>query len=185
MLSQEEFMAQLEALKDALFRFARRNLNVISEVDDVFSEAVLSAWKQRDQFQTGTSFRAWMFRILLNKIYVANRRRALEKKAVQDPRLQRDETVETEPNYDVFNERLGDCLEQCEDDLREAILRLNEKEREAFLLLSLGELSYAEIAAATDAPEGTVITRLTRARAKLREALRSRPENVDKVRTSS
>lgn len=180
MLGESAFLEQLEMLKDGLYRFARRHLNFPSDIDDVFGDAVLAAWTQRGQFAEGTSFRAWIYRILLNKIYVANRRRALERKAARDPGLQPGETEpDEEPAYAVFGERLDDVLERCEDDLRAAILRLNEKEREVFLLLSLGQLSYAEIAAATESPKGTVITRLTRARAKLRAALTQRSGNPD------
>jgi RNA polymerase sigma-70 factor (ECF subfamily) len=55
--------------------------------------------------------------------------------------------------------------------LAAALAELEPKQRETLLLLALGELSYAEIAIALDVPEGTVRSRLNRARAALQEAL--------------
>jgi RNA polymerase sigma-70 factor (ECF subfamily) len=168
MLDETVFLAELEALKKPLYNFARHNLYTEGDEDDVFSEAVLTAWERRQDFVPGTSFKSWIYRILLNKIYSANRRRTLEARARSAIAL-----APAVPNP-MTPENSDLSLEQCGDELRAAVLGLNETEREAFLMLALAGMTYAEIAAATDAPEGTVLTRLARARAKLRERLGGR-----------
>lgn len=167
MMTDEEFLAEVEQAKKRLYGFARRNLYSQNEVEDVFSEAILSAWSQRAQFEPGSSFSAWIFRILLNKIYIANRRIALSNKAVAHFQSLGSE-VSSQGGFELEAHPLEKALEGCEDGLKRALMRLNETERESFLLLTLGGLSYAEIAAATGAPVTTVITRLSRARTKLR-----------------
>lgn len=184
MLNEDDFLSEVEDSRKRLYNFARRHLSRPEDTDDVFSEAILIAWSQRSKFEAGTSFRGWIFKILLNKIYVANRRRRLDMKAARASN--RDGVVPpTDPtsvDLEPFQNNLGKVLDECGDELRGALLKLNETEREAFLLLSLGGLSYAEIASVTSAPIGTVVTRLMRARAKLRASLKKGVSPVPYVR---
>jgi RNA polymerase sigma-70 factor (ECF subfamily) len=178
-MDAQAFIADLEQIKDKLYNYARRVLNVKADADDVLSEAVLAAWTQRDQFQPGTRFAAWMFRILINKVYTANRRRGLDKQyARSQPLSGVASSAESVSDIHELIACPASVLDGCDEDIRGAVARLNDSEREAFLLLSLGELTYAEIAQITGAPQTTVITRLSRARMKLRDALQHRAMNV-------
>ena len=169
-MTEEQFLTELEPLKDRLYNFARRHLFRQDDADDVFSEAVLSAWAQRDRYRLGTNFKVWIYRILLNKVYTANRRRMLDAKLDPAPVAAENENGR-EIEARAMEGDLEPLLQTCGDELRRAVNALNESERETFLLLSLADMSYAEIAAVTNAPEATVLTRLARARRKLREQL--------------
>ncbi|HLX62674.1 MAG TPA: RNA polymerase sigma factor [Planctomycetota bacterium] len=168
-MDESEFLSLLDRYKNPLFGFARRRLYKSDDAEDVLSDTILAAWEQRANFRPGTQFHAWIFTILLNKIYSANRRKRLEEKLP--------ETIDARPP--ASEEQLSveiaalagnaiPMLDHCSDELRRAMDALNEHERETLLLFCLGELSYAEIAHAMNVPEGTVLTRLSRARAKLR-----------------
>ena len=186
MISDDQFLAGLDDVKNQLYRFARGALYSKNDADDVFAEAVLSAWECREQFVEGSNFRAWLYQILINKIYSTNRRRLLDaevvdKKKPNSPAAQR----ETEPPLTIerilSESHLATFMaENFEDDLQRALLTLNETERDTFLLLSLGGCSYSEIASITRAPIGTVVTRLTRARVKLRFALQQSDKQSEK-----
>ena len=79
-MNDSEILAQIEKHRDQLYRFALRTVWDSSMADDVFAATVLAAYENRDKFIPGTNFRAWIFKILVNKCFVANRevRRAPE-----------------------------------------------------------------------------------------------------------
>lgn len=171
-MDESEFLTLLDRFKNPLYGFARRRLYRPEDAEDVLADTVLAAWEQRGNFRAGTQFHAWIFTILLNKIYSANRRKRLEEKlpeTVSAPVPSSEEQISAETAALAGN--ADPMLENCGDELRRALDGLNEHERETLLLFGLAELSYAEIACAMDVPEGTVLTRLSRARAKLRARL--------------
>lgn len=161
--SAEEFLVQVAGLSKQMSNYARRSLFDPKEAEDVLADAVLAAWSERNAFQAGSNFKSWMYRILLNKIYATNRRYVLAAKASKRIAREGKRGMESDatPNDS-----------ECSDEMKRALARLNEAEREAFLLLSLVGLSYAEISQVTNAPVTTVITRLGRARSKLKACLR-------------
>lgn len=169
MLEAVDFLAQVDAISRQLYGYANRMLVDSSDTEDVMADAVLTAWSERNRFKRGTNFKGWLFRILLNKIYSTNRRRRLTTQAIRELGHVRTRSVQQEGEM---------ALDSCSDELKQALARLNDGERDAFLLLSLGELSYAEIAEATGAPVTTVITRLGRARTKLKALLKHKPNAV-------
>ena len=69
----DEFIEKIEKHRDEFFRFIKRNVWDTGVAEDVFSQGVLAAYENRAKYTPGTNFRAWMYRILLNKCYVANR----------------------------------------------------------------------------------------------------------------
>jgi RNA polymerase sigma-70 factor (ECF subfamily) len=168
-MDESEFLSLLDRYKNPLYGFARRRLYKPGDAEDVLADTVLSAWEQRANFRPGTQFHAWIFTILLNKIYSANRRKRLEEKL---PETLSARAPASEEQLGVEIAALAGnaipMLDHCGDELRRALDSLNESERETLLLFGLAELSYAEIAHVMNVPEGTVLTRLSRARAKLR-----------------
>ena len=69
----DEFVEKIEKHRDEFFRFILRNVWDSGVAEDVFSTAVLAAYENRQKYTPGTNFRAWMFRIITNKCFVANR----------------------------------------------------------------------------------------------------------------
>ena len=170
-LSEREFLDLLEKHKDEFYRFVRRSTWNASDVDDVFSEAVMVAWEKRDKFQVGTNFRAWFYKILLNKSYVANRhtkRNSVDYDAIAEVNL---EEVDQEEMPRAFSDPKF-FLDQVDDELVGALDKLRTPERTCLLLRASGSCSYKEIAAIMDIPVGTVMTHLARGRKKIKRVLR-------------
>lgn len=179
----DEFLENIERYRDEFYRFILRNVWDSGVAEDVFSQAVLAAYENRKKYTPGTNFRAWMYRILLNKCYVANRETgrafeplegAAENKAVaQEPR---------EDYGDLMNDPRG-VLEQCGDEVYRAFRNLSTAQRTAILLRGVEKFSYQEIAEIMEIPVGTVMTHLSRGRRKLREQLGEYARETGIIRT--
>ena len=166
MLSDAQFMEQLETYRDEFYAFIYRKLNDKSLAEDIFSEAVLAAYSSLPKFKAGSNFRAWMYRILLNKVYVANRKRAREMPALLD-RLAEQAAPEAPRGY-MYD---SNFTEEISDELVDALQALHPGYRDCFLMRVFEGRSYKEIAEKLNIPVGTVMTNLSRARKKLKAHL--------------
>jgi RNA polymerase sigma-70 factor (ECF subfamily) len=152
-------------LFDRLYNFARWLTQNRDEAEDLVQETYVKALKGFSSFSVGTNFRAWIFRILRNTFL--NSRTGLKAATVSleqqdDPALPVDnETPET-----ILIDRTSERL------LQEAIEELPVQYREVLLLCEVEEMSYQEIATTLTIPIGTVMSRLSRARRALREAVK-------------
>ena len=168
-LSEQEFLDLIEKYRHEFFRYVNRTVWNNSDVEDVFSDAVMAAWRQRERFQVGSNFRAWMYKILTNKAYVANRhtqRTSIDLESVNPERF-------TAPSEDA-KRSLEDSnwfLEQVDDDLYGAMEKLRPQERDCLMLRAIQNCTYKEIADVLKIPVGTVMTHLARGRAKARKLL--------------
>lgn len=165
-LTDQEFVDLVEKHRSEFFRYVERTVWNESVAEDVFSSAVMAAYEQLERFQKGTNFRAWMFRILTNKCFVANRetaRSAIDIESIDESRLAREPGLDREAmqNPDWF-------LDQCGDEVSRAMRNISTAERACLMLRTVEKLSYKEIASTLDIPVGTVMTHLARGRARLR-----------------
>lgn len=172
----DAFLAHLAPHREALLAYARRVLVSSDDVEDTVQAAVMRAFRDFARFVEGTSFRAFVFTYVVHEVQNANRRRrrtpgslvpADEPMTDEDPLA----LLEREVAYEgllLERERLLPLLDQ---EVARALQSLREPEQEAFILRSLGELRYEEVAVALGVPLGTVMTRLHRARAHLRRSL--------------
>jgi RNA polymerase sigma-70 factor (ECF subfamily) len=168
-LTDEEFVDLVAQYRDEFYRYVLRNAWNASVADDVFSSAVMAAYEQLGKFQAGTNFRAWMYRIITNKMFVANRetqRMAIGLESVDERCFATDSDtkrrIAEDPEW---------FLEECGDEVHRALRQLSTAERSCFLLLAYAKFSYKEIAATLDIPVGTVMTHLARGRARMRRLL--------------
>ncbi|MCC6698426.1 MAG: RNA polymerase sigma factor [Candidatus Hydrogenedentes bacterium] len=165
-----EFLGLIEKHRDEFYRYALRTVWDSNVAEDVFQSAVLAAYENYHRFTPGTNFRAWVYRIITNKCFVANREtaRAFQPLENVDASLT---AVEDQPEYgDVLKDPAA-FLEQCGDEVLRAFRRLSTAERSCILLRSVERFSYQEIAGILEMPVGTVMTHLSRGRAKLRQDL--------------
>jgi len=128
---------------------------------ELTQEAFVRAYANLDQFAGASSFYTWIWRLARN--------RALDLLARKRPL-----NVELEPLGATASDAAPSAaLEGCEqrDAVRRALEALPADQREVLLLREFDGLDYGEIAAALAVPEGTVKSRLNRARAALRERL--------------
>ena len=154
-------------LFDQLYNFAYWLTQNREETEDLVQETYAKALKGFSSFQSGTNFRAWMYRILRNTFLTS--RTGL--KATMTVSLDVEEggpalaSVRETPET-VFMERSDwQRVQRAIDDLPVAF-------REILLLCELEEMSYREIAETLSVPMGTVMSRLSRARKMLAERLR-------------
>lgn len=135
--------------------------------EDLVQETYAKALKGFASFAEGTNLRAWMFRILRNAFL--NSRSGL---AVQKTDYLEDESVSVdEAAVDDLTPEIFLLRSESRELLFSAIETLPVGHREIILLCDVDEMSYREIAQVLDVPVGTVMSRLSRARAGLRRAL--------------
>lgn len=165
-----EFLRQIERHRDEFFRYILRTLWNPAGADDVFQSAVLAAYENYHRFTPGTNFRAWMYRIITNKCFVANRETGRAMAPIESAEAGI-VSLKSEPGYgDVLKDPTR-FLEQCGDEVQRSFCRLSTAERSCIMLRSVERFSYQEIAEVLEMPVGTVMTHLSRGRAKLRKDL--------------
>ncbi len=145
-----------------LRRYARALVRDRAAADDLVQDTLERAWTKFHLYRDGTDLRAWLFTVMHN-VHV-NRMRATRATDVLD-----DEMPEM-----AQRAAQGDAL--LVRDLDRAIVRLPEEQREVLLLVALEDMSYDEVARALGIPIGTVMSRLSRAREKLRAMMLGLPE---------
>jgi RNA polymerase sigma-70 factor (ECF subfamily) len=155
---------------DALFRLARHLTGDDADADDLVQETYARAYAARSQFVAGSNVRAWLFRILRNAfIDVYRRDRNSPVRSGLDDETHADDAAGGEPlRGDDELERLRGVVAH---DI-EAALRSLTVDARTIVLLDLEGLTEGEVAEVLGCSVGTVKSRLSRARAKLRELLR-------------
>jgi RNA polymerase sigma factor (sigma-70 family) len=155
---------------DALYRLARRMTGDDDQAEDLVQETFARAMDKRAQFVPGTNLRAWLFRILRN-LFVDGWRRAKASPVRErlDDEEPAGEGMAGEPlRGDVELERLRSVVAA---DIESALGELSVDAR-TIVLLDLEGFTQEELAEVLGCHVGTVKSRLSRARAKLRELLR-------------
>jgi RNA polymerase sigma-70 factor, ECF subfamily len=168
---QEQELASFEALMlphlDAAQNLAKWLLRNEQDAQDVVQEAYLRAFKSFSGFH-GSNGRAWLLTIVRNTSYtLMKKNRAVDLTTTFDEEKHATDHESSSP---------AALLEQVEDAqlVREAMDQLAVEFREILVLRHLEGLSYKEIADIAQIPPGTVMSRLARARGKLKECLATR-----------
>jgi len=162
-LSQAEFNRLVGEHGPTLYRIAFRMVGDRHEAEDIVQEAFRSAWKSRRLFQAGVSDRAWLIAIL--------RRRAADYwRRYPRPRLLNEDAL-----LDVTSFDDDPLRNECDAALQRALDRLPVELRDTLLLVVVGELTHQEAARLLGVPLGTVLSRVSRARSRLRSYLSAAP----------
>ncbi|MFN2602157.1 MAG: sigma-70 family RNA polymerase sigma factor [Gemmatimonadaceae bacterium] len=150
---------------DAAYTLARYLINDPSEVDDVLQEAVLRGVQYFHTLEHDNNARAWFLTIVRRECYTAWARRDGRMDSVSLDTVSEIEDVAISPEQtaerSLLRERIVSAVGQLPGHLREVIV-----------LRELQQLSYDEIAVITESPMGTVMSRISRARARLAASLR-------------
>ncbi len=163
------FINLVEKHRHEYYAFIRHSLRDKDQVEDVFSLAVLTAYERRKSFQEGTNFRAWMYKILVNKCFTANRKSKTNFEDIEQ--VDEENLIDEKKKYYSFLENPKEFVIQCGDEILRALSKLNTLERTCFLLFSAGEYSYKEVSQIVEIPTASVGTHMSRGRAKLRKIL--------------
>jgi len=149
-----------------LRRYARAMLGDRAAADDLVQDTLERAWSRFAQWRAGSDLRAWLFGIMHNLRVDQLRRGSLPTHSLDDDACE----VPTRATQ-------SDRLEVI--DLESALRQLPDDQREVLLLVGLEEMSYAEIAAALGIPIGTVMSRLSRGRERLRQIMEGRQSGAN------
>ena len=156
---RRRFEAQALPHLDAAYNLARWLSRSPVDADDIVQEAMLRAFRAFDGFRGGDA-KAWLLTIVRNcwlSAGKATRRRGYT--SLEDEEL---EAPESDPEVTAMQAGTRRRLDAL-------IAGLPEEFREVLILREMEDMSYREIAAVTGVPIGTVMSRLARARAMLRE----------------
>lgn len=158
----EAFRQLVEAYQTPAYRLAARMCGPDS-AEDVTQEAFLAAWRALPEFRGDCRFSTWLYRLVSNAAIDCLRR---EKKHRDTGDVDDLELPDGSPSPQEQAER-----SDTRDAVRRALDRLSPEHRQVLLLRFMQELDYGEIARALDVSEGTVKSRINRAKSKLREVL--------------
>lgn len=149
-----------------LRRYARALIGDRAAADDLLQDTLERAWSRVAQWQPGSNLRAWLFSIMHNLRVDQIRRPNLPTYAMDED----DFEVPTRATQ-------SDALEVR--DIAQALSQVPDEQRAVLLLVALEEMGYAEIATTLNIPIGTVMSRLSRGRERLRMVMEGRPPSAN------
>lgn len=161
----EVFEAEVLPQLRPLFGMAYRLTGNAHDAEDLVQETMLRAHRAFDRYRPGTNARAWLFTILHRLRTDSLRRKGRRPETV--------ELVDDGPPVPAVHEKI---LTSGHEDVVRALEGLAETFRSAVVLRDIEEFSYAEIATILGIPVGTVMSRIHRGRALLRQALPGRAQ---------
>jgi len=159
-----QFEEQMLPHLDAAYNLARHLSRNEHDAEDVVQEAYLRAVRHFDSFR-GANPRAWLLAIVRHTAFSKRRREPLAAITTEF-----NEDLHSEVNEDAGPERDFDRAESA-DRVQAALETLPPQFREVLVLRELEDLSYDDISRIVRAPIGTVMSRLSRARTRLAQAL--------------
>ena len=158
-MDRAELIAQIPDLR----RYARALTGNAWAADDLVQDTLERACTKWRLWAVGSDLRAWLFTLMHN--LVVNQLRHSSRQA----------GLATPLDIDDLSEQLATPAAGHEQmlDLQRCLLRLPQDQRAVLLLVSVEDMSYEETARIVGAPVGTVMSRLSRARTRLRELMNS------------
>ncbi len=151
-------LAELPRLR----RYARALVGDRAAADDLLQDTLERAWARSRQWRAGGNLRAWLFSIMHNLRVDQLRHGGPSMQSLDDE----DCLLPERPTQ-------SDRLEVL--DLEAALARLPEEQRAVLLLVGLEDMRYEDVAATLGIPLGTVMSRLSRGRERLRQLLAAQP----------
>jgi RNA polymerase sigma-70 factor (ECF subfamily) len=158
------FRPGIEAQRPLLYRIAYAWCHDPALADDLVQETLSKAWVRRAQLREETSLKAWLVAIM-NHCWLDHLRKRRDFDDIEDWQDTLESSADT-PEANCNREQVIACV-------RAAVARLPLGQRQVLTLVDLEEFGYAEVAEILDIPVGTVMSRLSRARASLKSLLDS------------
>ena len=151
-IGKEAFCDYIEQYQRRMFRVARGILYHDEDAEDAVGESILKAYEKRNQLKNPDKFRPWIMKIVVHESYRIARKRG------------RTDYLEDSPGTEI-------PTEDSHYELWDLVNTLDEEFRVVTILFYYEDLSLKEIGMILDIPVGTVKSRLTRARAKLKRLI--------------
>jgi RNA polymerase sigma-70 factor, ECF subfamily len=175
--ARQRFEREALPLMDVLYAGALKLTRNASDAEDLVQDTFVRAYERFHLYQPGTNLKAWMFRVMTNHFINIYRRRRKRPDGVSMEGV-------PEPEVSPVGASLRDYraagtlaglfkdeafLESLDGRLKKALEDLPLAYRDVLIMFVFGEMAYQEIADILSIPIGTVMSRLSRARALLRE----------------
>lgn len=156
-MTKNEFAKKVLEMEDVLFHISYGILKNVPDCEDVIQEAILKAYEGRTQLKNPQYFKTWLVRIVINESYSFIRKKKKDLAFCEA-------VINDETTSNVF-------IKEEYFELHESMKKLAEKERICVQLFYMEGYSVKEIAQIFHIPEGTVKSRLNRARKQLKNSL--------------
>jgi RNA polymerase sigma-70 factor (ECF subfamily) len=175
----DQTVSLILAEETRLRRVATRLTRCTADADDLVQDTLLRAFRARRRFQPGTSIRAWTTTIL-RRVFLTDALRAKRRRLETD--TDAGEPLDRTPGAVAPTSReaaltVDELVERLEDPVKRALERVPDVYRKPFLMSIVESLTCAEIAERLEVPDGTVMSRIHRARESMkRDLLHVRPE---------
>jgi len=163
----EAFGRLMEPLEQLVWRVCWHYTGDREASSDCGQEAMIRIWRALDSYRGDCAFESWVYRIAANCCMDWLRKKKRDRSVSMEPmRDQGFDPADTSPGTEAQV-----IAKDERHRLREAIALLPEDQREALVLTQLERVSYEEAAQMLDVSEGTVKSRVNRAKARLKEIL--------------
>ena len=177
----EAFEQLITPLEQLIWRICWHYTGNRESAEDCGQETMIRIWRSLDSYRGDCALESWVYRIAANCCMDYLRKKKRDKSVSMEPMR--------EQGFDPADPSLGTEEQVVAADeqkrLREAIAQLPENQREALILTQLEKVPYEEVAKLLGVSEGTIKSRVNRAKARLKEILSegrelSPPGNVQK-----
>lgn len=171
------FEQLIDGYQHKIFNIALRIVGNYDDASDLAQEVLIRVYKSISAFKEQSSFSTWIYRITTNACLDEIRKRKNRKIISLDEEIKVDDgemkrqIVSDEPLPEDTAEK-----RELKKMVNDAISRLSEEHRMAIVLRDIQGFSYEEIARMINCPEGTVKSRISRARQSLKNVLQSKRE---------
>ena len=162
---KKQFETLVGPLAPDLFRYAYWLARDRQLAEDVVQETMIRAWKSLDKLRDAGSVKHWLFTIIRREHARTFERKRFDTVDIDTPGMMDDNLSSPDWNYNVH-------------DVREALVKLDDDYREPLVLQVMLGHSVKEISALMELGEGAVLTRLFRARKKLKAILDESPASL-------
>jgi RNA polymerase sigma-70 factor (ECF subfamily) len=176
----ESFEKLIKEYQKGAYNIAYRMLGNIEDAKDASQESIIKIYRSIDGFKMKSSFKTWFYRIVTNTCLDYRRKRSRNNVLYIDNELNTEEgsySREVEDTSDGPEEIL--LKNENTETLQRCIASMPEKYRMAIILRDIRGFSYSEMGQIMELPEGTVKSRISRARIMLKKIINDNVEQND------